>query len=161
MSIEQYNGVMEELRDFLVQAITGTFMYQIKNKNNNITNDDIKYFFITYLNKCWHAFNKKNDKYLVDTFNKILNLNIIKGSVCLLNWIRELGEHMIDMINIDVMLDDLKEFDSFKEKMYAMDDMMDIAFDKLEPRLNIEKIKCYGNSCDSSYDGSDIFKLND
>lgn len=157
MSETQCDDMKKELKQFLVQAICGPIMSQIRIGNLDITDDIIKYYLVRYLNICWHSFNKKDDDYVVDTFNKILDFNIIKGSVCLLYWIKNIGEIMIDMIDLDTILEELDSFETLGGKRENLVEYINEIFDILEADLKLEKMLCEGDKCDNSYDGTDLF----
>jgi hypothetical protein len=159
MSKEHCDDMKTELKKFLVQATTGPIMAQLRIGNCNITSDVLNICLAIYLNICWHSFNNKNDEYITNTFSKILNFGIIKGSVCLFHWIKTIGENMINMIDFNSILEDLDAIETLDEKRNILIKLMSEAFDALEPQLNLEKMKCDGEKCDNSYDGNDLFTL--
>ena len=154
---QEEKELLRELKYFLVQAINGTIMAPIR-MGLNITKNSLKIYFIKYLNICWHSFNRKDDSYLVDTFNKMLKFNIIKGSVCLIHWFKTIGDIMIDRINLSGCLDELNKLKTIDEKRENVNHNIELIFDSLD--INFDNVTCQGNKCDNSYDdGQDIFSF--
>jgi hypothetical protein len=138
---------MEELIQFLTQAIAGTYMSLYRSHR------DLYLFckptYVIYLNSCWHSYGKKDDEYIVETFDKILKDSGIKGSVCLMHWLLNVGITILDVYEV-------KEYDE-------IDMMRTILYESIKSALQatlskyLKDITCNGDNCDNKYDGKDIF----
>jgi len=96
-------------------------------------------------------------KYLQST--RAFDFKIINGSVCLLHWLKTIGETMMDSIDLEYALDELNNLDKLDDKRDYIQQIMCTVFNMLESDLELENMKCEGETCDNSYDGKDLFIL--
>lgn len=157
MSQKQCDDMKKELKKLVSQTVCSSIITHIRYGNKDITRDLLKYSLATHLNKCWHLYNKKNDEYLTKIITTILNYNIIRGSICLFNWIKIIGDTMFDIIDFNIFLEDLETFDILDQKRDFIIHVSNDIFNDLD--LELESMMCDGNECDSTYNGSDIFTI--
>ena len=151
---------LKDLKEFLIQALRGGIIAPLT-MNMEISLDTVLYLYIQYLNMCWHSYNKKDDDFIVRTFDKLLNYNLIKGSVCLFSWLKEFGLHILGTFNATNKFSELNE--TFKDKNISGIDnkrmfvghVIENIFDILFSDINLPE--CKGDLCDNSYDGKDLF----
>lgn len=152
------------MKPFVVQAVSGTFIALLNNRSlDNITsfkeiNPMLTMFLRIYLNVCWHGYGKKNDSYVVNTFNTLFEHEIIKRVICLIDWIDVIGRSMINAIDLDESIKQLRTM-SLSEQRNIVTTNMQIMYSVITSELSDLKctdIKCI-TSPDNIYDGEDFF----
>ena len=148
---------------FLVQALTDIIMVLAKVKAN-ITHFTIKETFKIYLNICWHSYYKKDDSYVSDKIDNILRSKTIKSCFCLIHWLKDIGDKMIDLISISNLSNYLKELDkleTIEEKQGQVKSQLEMIYRFLD--INFTDLQCSSEciDCKKSYNGLNIFKEND
>lgn len=152
--MENNNTLVQHLGHFLIQATSGPFIALIRSGIKDININMITFLYIKYLNDCWHSYGKKNDQFVVQIFDAILNFEKIKGIVCLMHWLKTIGIQMIEAFDLEKNLDKLKDLD-IDQKRIIIHDNMETIFSKFVPFVN--NVKCQGDNCDNEYDGNNIF----
>lgn len=152
------------MKPFVVQAVSGTFMAFLTNKSlDHITsfkeiNPMLTMFLRIYLNVCWHGYGKKNDTYVVDTFNKLFEHEMIKRVICLIDWIDVIGRSMINAINLDESIKQLRTM-NLTEQRSVVSTNMQIMYAVITSELT--DLKCTDAKCITSpsdvYDGEDFY----
>jgi uncharacterized protein (UPF0248 family) len=147
-----------DMKQFMVQAVCGIFMAYITTPElSQIPPDQLnqlfRLFLKEYLNKCWHSYGKKDDTYVIRTFDKILSHNLIKGSVCLIHWIDNIAYTMIKGFEYSTRISDLNKLSVDQKRLY-FEQILAIIYDILTRKLS--GFTCVG-TCDDVYDGKDIF----
>ena len=155
---DEEKKLFSDMKQFMVQAVCGIFMAYIKTPEfAQIPSDHLNQLFQLfqkeYLNKCWHRYGKKDDQYIVKSFDKFLAHNLIKGSVCLIHWIDNICHTMIKCFNFSTKISDLNNL-SIDQKRIYFEQTLAIIYDTLTNELS--GIKCIG-TCNDDYDGKDIF----
>lgn len=144
---------VQSLKQFLVQATGGTLVAFIRT-GRPVSHSLLFQSLLFYLNGCWHSYGKKNDMYIIKTFDNLLSHEIIKGSVCLLFWFKKIGKEMLDHLDLKFIMEKCNghTIDETRTIIHsALSGIFDIVFPKLE------KVSCKGNECDNSYDNEDLF----
>lgn len=155
-----------ELGSFVSQTITSTIMAYVKcvgipqptTPPENIINI-LSYFNKVYLDSCWHLYGKKEDTFIVESFDKILSYQLIKGITCLIHWIDFMCEAVFILkITHQIMLELKTMVDDDNKRKYISNVMEKVMKTVLEK--NYETIKCeYSDACQAKYNGSDFFEF--
>lgn len=151
----EIDNMLKEFKEFLVDGTTGPLMALLR-AEGTITHNTVKFLYKIYLNMCWHSYNKKDDINIVSQIDELLSFNIIKGSVCLLNWMMVIGNIMIVKLDLNNMLSELVALKTLELKRKCVRQNMSSTFDKIKIELN--KLKCEGKKCDNTYNGTDLFQ---
>ncbi len=89
---------LEVMEDFLTQATTGTIMAVHRAINLPLADmghdPRVMLCFLKYLNDCWHRYHQRKDDYVCKTFDSLFQHGRIRGTVCLLNWCKAIGEQV-------------------------------------------------------------------
>lgn len=148
-----------DMKPFVIQAVNGTFMAFLSQEQFSQINDSrqitsiLNMFLKIYLNMCWHSYGKKNDKYIVESFDKLLGYNLIKGSVCLIHWIDNIGMIMTGLLDLSNTLLQLRTMPP-NEQRRLIDINLTFMYDVIS--ADFSGIICTG-TCNDKYDGKDIF----
>lgn len=147
-------------RAFICQAVRGVYTSHIMlDRLDQLTiSSALYYYVIIYLNGCWHNYNKNIDLELMHTMNNILQCQIIRGTVCLFNWIQNIGTILIKSIDIDIFKTLISYVSGIDNKRQFVQTIIEQRFD-LYFSDTIAKINCIGDDCKTSYDGKDLFKF--
>lgn len=155
----------KDLSDFVIQAATGAVMAYIKfrsipsdmNAQLPPPTDLLSYLSKIYLNGCWHSYGKKNDPYVITSFDRILSHNIIKGKFCLVHWIDGLCSTVFRM---EVLQRALKEWNTLEESI-RREKFFSLITQIVNKYIDTVKdqIICIGNDCKDVYDGTDFFSF--
>lgn len=150
---------IKALGPFIVQAVSATLMVFLDNKGlKKMTdykeiNPMLTMFLRIYLNVCWHGYGKKTDKYVVETFDKIFSHKIIKGAVCLIDWIDVIGRSMINVINLNDCIKQLRTMDRLEQRNIVTTNM-EIMYAVVTSEM--VEFKCT-ELCQDYYDNDDFF----
>jgi hypothetical protein len=156
----------DDLQAFVSQAATGAIMAYIKGigvpTNSTpfpaITNI-LSYFSKVYLNSCWHSYAKRDDKFVTDSFDKILCYRLIKGTTCLIHWIDKLCCTIFSLDITHHLIKDLGSFHDDSKREYILATMN--AVSKTLLLSNKNSIHCVGNDCCGDYEeGVDFYTFN-
>lgn len=156
----------EALQAFLSQAVTGAIMAYIKGVGaptestcDNAVNQVLGYFSKMYLNSCWHAYGRRDDQFIVSSFDKILSYQLIKGKSCLVHWIDNL---CCTAFSLDITHQIMRELGSIRsdndKRIYVLATMETIFKTILLENKN--SITCVGGErCEDEYDGGDFYEF--
>lgn len=156
---EEEKKFFADLKPFVIQAVCGPYMAFLSQKQFSGMNDYqqiipiLNMFLKIYLNMCWHSYGKKSDKFVVETFDKLLGHNLIKGSVCLIHWIDNIGMIMTGLLDLSSAIIQLRTMNP-DEQRRLIGANLTIMYDVISP--DITGIRCTG-TCNDKYDGKDIF----
>jgi hypothetical protein len=148
------------LKNFVVQSVMGVYTsHIIADKLDQLGQVSAIYLYTNvYLNKCWHGYGQRNDEYVVNAFDDILGCHVIKGPVCLINWIQMFGVKIINGINMELFKQMISYLGTIEDKRNFVRMMVSLKFD--EHCSSVSHIMCDGSeNCDNEYDGNDIFRL--
>ncbi|VBB18654.1 cylicin, basic protein of sperm head cytoskeleton 2 [Yasminevirus sp. GU-2018] len=159
--LAKQKAFFKDFEPFLTQAVTGGIMAYLQTlgtpkseqARESVTNL-LGYFSKVYLNGCWHSYGKKNDKYVVDTFDKLLKHDVIRGSVCLVHWIDNLCMAVFKTPEIFqlMMTTNTVPIPSRREIISkAVNIIIQTYLSKIEG-----SVRCKG-TCNDTYDGKDFF----
>jgi hypothetical protein len=162
--IDEEKLFISAMKPFITQAVIGTFMVFLTNSSlDHITgykeiNPLLMMFLRIYLNACWHGYGKKDDPYIVTTFNKLFEHEIIKRVMCLIDWIDMIGKSMINAIDLDESIKQLRNM-NISEQRNIVTANIQIMYAVITSELT--DLKCTNINCITSpenvYDGGDIF----
>jgi len=145
--------ITNEIKKFVVQAIRGVLI------NNFRYGGDVDCtvgLYAFYLNSCWHNYGKKDDPYVIDVVDRILNYNHIKGTVCLFHWFLNIGVTILKQIDMN-SISHIIEGGINDNKRNILGVIIGNYFDIIIKNIGFDKLKCTGNDCDNKYDGTDLF----
>jgi hypothetical protein len=156
-SVEE-KKLFSDMKQFMVQTVCGIFMAYIRTPElaqipPDQLNQLFRLFLKEYLNRCWHNYGKKDDSYVVQSFDKILSHNLIKGSVCLIHWIDNIAYTMIRGFEYSTRTSDLNKLSVDQKRLY-FDQILGVIYDILTSELS--GFTCIG-TCNDTYDGKDMF----
>jgi len=162
---DPHKTLIKNIDGFITQAVGGTIMAvvrinlkkEFKDSQLNIDDKTIKIMFYRYLNMCWHSYNKKTDLVVEKGITNMLNLNIIKGSVCMFNWLKTIGDVVIETIKFEQVVNELKitkDIDKLRSNVF-----MNIS-NMYNTKINgcLVNINCSGD-CKNNYDGTDFITI--
>ncbi|AYV78364.1 MAG: hypothetical protein Edafosvirus10_39 [Edafosvirus sp.] len=155
---------MEKLHPFMVQAVSGTIMSSVTMTKDiqdlDLSKNQLKVKLALYLNMCWHAYNQKNDKYVIQVVDEVLALNTIKGTVCLFHWIKTIGECMLDIIDEKSAKESFIELDNIDKIRKITNNNLSLIYkNEIMTRID-DDAGCKGDEqCDNSYDKKDLFEF--
>ncbi|AYV84461.1 MAG: hypothetical protein Hyperionvirus26_16 [Hyperionvirus sp.] len=150
---DEVKNFSKKMKPFMVQAIVGTMMAHVR-ANVELEINGMTYSYIMYLNTCWHNWNKKDDPYVVETVKDILDANVIKGSVCLFHWFKEIGLAVLSKIDFK---DPIPKGGSIDLKRDVLRAVVGKIYDIGVAPTFKNGMKCSGDKCSDKYDGSDFF----
>lgn len=137
-----------DMEKFLVQAVCGVIIAPLRRGLGRDLNLSV-YGYIKYLNACWHGYHRNTDPFVVKHFKAILQHERIKGSICLMHWLKNLGLRLLNQMNIDTVVN--------------IDVMRELTFNHLKSLFVIlmvgaGEIECAANAeCKDDYDPTDDF----
>lgn len=152
------SAFVSDLKKFIKQAVSGALMNTtnctINNKSNEWLLNLDSVLIKIYLNMCWHSYGKKNDEYMMQSFDQILSHNMIRGIVCLIHWIDHIGLMMLEKIIGSGFLLEIMNIETNTKRQKINAELSKI-YDGMA--TIIAKINCDGQQCDNDYDGKDFF----
>lgn len=145
-------------KKFIVQAVTGQYMTFFRmTKKFETDKNKLKFTTMIYLNDCWHKYNKKNDKYIEDTYDSLLKIDLFKNVICLTHWLNHIIATIIDEMNyIAFSPNSYKNLDFVRGTISKF--VSDIYDNKITSMLKTWPLVCCGKK-DIKYDGNDIYKF--
>jgi hypothetical protein len=141
------------MKPFIVQAVTGTVMAYVRQKEKIDPVKMCSVYLKIYLNMCWHSYNKKDDAYVVESIDKILSHKKIKGVVCVIHWIDRIGEQILKSLDFDKAMQEIFKMSS-ENRRVTLTQNVEIVYGFVTQPM--DDILCDGD-CDDSYDNQDIF----
>jgi len=152
---------IEDLKKFVVHASSKIIMVYLQSSIINVDKDAIqttlRYMTKRYLNQCWHNYWTKNDQYVVDSYNKIISHNIVRGVVCLTHWCDRLCCSLFVVFDLNEEVNTIRSAihggyrDLIKELIEdSLKDIYDFMIQKYK------NIRCNG-ICYDEYNLKDIF----
>lgn len=153
------NTFIKDIKDFVFQSVSGVYIsaFKIDDIENYNINEICSGLCKVYLNSCYHKYGKKDDKYIVDTFNKILSYSVVKGINCLLGWLNCLCTAVLRVSELDTdNILSLKKI-NIQERRKIINECVENSVELVFDNFNTE-LKCDGDKeCENEYDGNDIF----
>lgn len=159
-----------DLVHFVSEAITGAIIAYIKcigipqdasqsesTLSVNMSNM-LVYFNRVYLNSCWYLYGKKEDVSIVESFDKILSYQIIKGTACLIHWIDHICLTVFSLNITKQVMHELKTIDEHNKRKYVLKVMENVMKTLLEKNGN--SIGCNGDdACQNEYNNVDFYEF--
>lgn len=158
---------VQRFREFLSVAVGGkitcAFLYsdvrmkegafRLLSENLNLNLDSWR----DYVNHCYHSYHRRDDPYVMKTFEELFAYNVIKGSRCMFETCFFIGCDML-IRTLDrkaVQTTDIEDADKAREiifKLFA--DAFDVSMEG-----KVLGAGCIGDQCQHMYDGSDILPV--
>lgn len=150
-------------KPFFVQAIAGCLMAVYRVKPEWLAERDEKrlnYYLARYLNDCYHDYHKRTDQFVVSSMNEIFAVDVIRGTVCLLNWLLRFGAAVFSRLSQH----ELAAISVIKDVQLARKRLIELVvkmYDQIVKDFeNVPEFSCSGNCCDE-YNGKDLFSFSE
>jgi len=160
---DQMKKLFDNMYEFVIQTYSGvliSYIRLIKEEDSKHINDTelliiLNVLLKKYLNMCYHSYYKNNDGYVINNFNNIINVGLIKNVTCLIYWIDKITYTLFNIsskIIIDV-IESVNDIDICRDRFRKI---ASVGYKKIYSSLANFK-GCSDNCHNEEYDGEDIF----